>query len=320
MTAPAGRVCVCVVGYHSASTIERCLRSVLTDAAVERLVVVDNASGDDTAGIVRVLAAADPRIVLIENTENRGFGAACNQAAGACTSAYVLFLNPDAFAGNGAVGAFARHLDAAPDVGLLGCRVVDASGAPCGPQLRREPTWRRSLMSSTGLSRLERRSRVFEGVQAPLPASRPAAMPPEHAPAGRDSIHGCRDDQPAADLIDADAVNGAAMIVRREAFEQIGGFDERFVLHAEDLDLCRRIRDDGWRVAVASGVAIQHIGGVSSRTRPLWVEWQKTRSLWRYFRIHEPQANVAVRGLVIAGLALRFAARVPVHAWRRIRR
>lgn len=324
MTETAGRVCVCVVGYWSASTIERCLRSVLRDPAVARLVVIDNASGDDTAAFVRGIAGDDARVTLIINPENRGFGAACNQAAHLAGSAYLLFLNPDAFADNGAIGALARHLDSVPDLGLLGCRVVDASGAPCGPQLRREPTWRRSLMSSAGLARLERWCPTFEGVEAPLPE---AWHKPESAPAqsrrGAARAGGGNDAtnvQRAADLIAADAVNGAAMLVRREAFAQVGGFDERFVLHAEDLDLCRRIRDAGWRVAVAADVVVQHIGGVSSRRRPLWVEWQKTRSLWRYFRTHEAHANFGVRGLVAAGLAARLARRLPVLAWRRVRR
>jgi N-acetylglucosaminyl-diphospho-decaprenol L-rhamnosyltransferase len=323
VTETAGRVCVCVVGYWSASTIEGCLRSVLRDPAVSRLVVIDNASGDDTAAIVRNIAGDDARLTLIVNPENRGFGAACNQAARLDGSAYLLFLNPDAFAEPGAIAKLARHLDSAPDVGLLGCRVVDASGAPCGPQLRREPTWRRSLMSSTRLSRLERWSPMFEGVEAPLPSATHAqesapAQPGRRSPAS--AGHGAADVARAESLIAADAVNGAAMMVRREAFEQVGGFDERFVLHAEDLDLCRRIRDAGWRVAVAADVVVQHIGGVSSRRRPLWVEWQKTRSLWRYFRTHEAHANPAVRGFVAAGLAARLAARLPVLAWRRVRR
>lgn len=290
----AARVSVVVVSYHSATTIGACVRAVLSDEAVLELIVVDNASADSTVAIVRELAGTHPRIRLIANTRNRGFGAACNQGAALASGTCVLFLNPDAFPPANAISELACHLAADCRLGLLGCRVVDAEGRPSGPQLRREPTWRRSLMSLTGLARFERWSSIFQGVEAPPPAQA------EHR------------------LVEADAVNGAVMMVRRDAFQRIGGFDEGFVLHAEDLDLCRRVRDAGFEVAVATGTLVHHIGGVSSRSRPVWVEWQKTRSLWRYFRKHE-RAHAALRPLVLTGLAFQFVLRLLRHMGRALR-
>jgi GT2 family glycosyltransferase len=73
------------------------------------------------------------------------------------------------------------------------------------------------------------------------------------------------------------------MLMPSNLFVQLGGFDEGYHMHAEDLDLCRRVRDAGYEVLIANDIRALHIGGVSSRSRPLWVEWQKHRSLWRYF-------------------------------------
>lgn len=279
---------VVVVSHRSAATLEHCLRSVLASAASVELIVVDNASDDGSAGLAVRLAAAEPRLRVVANGDNRGYAAACNQGAAIANGDALLFLNPDAFIAGDTIAVMRAHLAGHATVGLLGARVVDSRGRPCGPQRRREPTARRSLMSVTGLARLEPWLPALAGVEAPQPSARPTAIEP------------------------VDAVNGAAMLVRRDAFAAVGGFDAAFRLHAEDLDLCRRLRDAGWRVARAGDVTITHIGGVSGRRRPLWVEWQKTRSLWRYFRKHQPGVGVALRGTVAAGLALRLALRTPL--------
>jgi GT2 family glycosyltransferase len=80
-----------------------------------------------------------------------------------------------------------------------------------------------------------------------------------------------------------DAVSGALMLMPLGLFLQLAGFDENFHLHVEDLDLCRRTREAGYEVLIANDLTVVHVGGVSSRSRPLWVEWQKHGSLWRYF-------------------------------------
>ena len=91
------------------------------------------------------------------------------------------------------------------------------------------------------------------------------------------------DVDPVRALQPVDAVSGALMLLPRALFDRVGGFDEAYRLHAEDLDLCRRIRDAGATVACANDVRVVHVRGVSSRSRPLFVEWHKHRGLWRYF-------------------------------------
>jgi GT2 family glycosyltransferase len=112
---------------------------------------------------------------------------------------------------------------------------------------------------------------------------------------------------PQRSLQRVDAVSGALMLLPRILFARIGGFDAGYRLHAEDLDLCRRVRDAGAVVAVANDVRVMHVRGVSSRARPLFVEWHKHRGFWRYFRKFEAaRRGVLVRGAVFAMIWGRF--------------
>ena len=290
----AGLTSAIVVTHCSATTIETCLRALLSGSWPVEVVVVDNASDDITPQLLHERRAAEPALRVLLNAENPGFATACNQGAAQAHGDALLFVNPDAYVAPETVRCLRGLLDAHPDIGLLGCTVVDGRGRPHGPQRRREPTWRRSLCTLLGLSRLERRWPALAGVEdrRPLPD--------------------------AAELVETDAVNGALMLVPRAVFEGVGGFDEGYRLHAEDLDLCRRIRDAGYRVAMAPRVRITHDGGVSSRRRPLQVEWWKTRSLWRYFRRHDQAAgNPLVAALVATGLGLRLLARLLLLPLRR---
>ena len=117
---------------------------------------------------------------------------------------------------------------------------------------------------------------------------------------------------PAQPLQEVDAVSGALLMVPRALFTRIAGFDEGYRLHAEDLDLCRRARGAGATVAVANDVSVVHVRGVSSRSRPLFVEWHKHRGLWRYFRKFEShQRGLFTRIGVFAAIWMHFAASVP---------
>ena len=103
------------------------------------------------------------------------------------------------------------------------------------------------------------------------------------------------------------AVSGALMLLPRALFVRIGGFDEAYRLHAEDLDLCRRARDAGATIACANDVRVVHVRGVSSRSRPLFVEWHKHRGLWRYFgKFEASHRGLFMRAAVFAMIWGRF--------------
>jgi GT2 family glycosyltransferase len=110
------------------------------------------------------------------------------------------------------------------------------------------------------------------------------------------------------------------MQLPRAVFERVGGFDEGYFLHAEDLDLCRRVRALGLRVVIASTVCVEHAQGSSSRHRPLFVARHKHRGMWRYFCRFDPAArNPLLRGLVWLGIWAHFILQAPLLALRALR-
>lgn len=257
-----------VVTHASEETIDECLSRLRAAAGVVAVRVVDNASRDDTLAIVQRHALADPRVRFIANPDNPGFAAACNQGAAACDAAWLAFVNPDCLVD---VESLARLRDHARDAGgaLVGADLVGEDGMRDAAARRRDPDFGAML-------RDPRRSRL--GVDV--------------------------DDLP---LQRVDAVSGALMVVPRALFERVGGFDAGYRLHAEDLDLCRRVRAAGAAVACANDVRVVHVRGVSSRTRPWFVEWHKHRGLWRYYRIFDAAGHGAMtRAAVFAMIWGRF--------------
>lgn len=240
-----GGIAVVVVAYNSEETLDECLARLRAAQGVEEIRVVDNASRDAGIDIVQRHALADARLRFIANPDNPGFAVACNQGAAASTAPWLAFVNPDCFI---EADTLARLRDAAASRGdaLVGGVLRGEDGALDAAARRRDPDFAAMLRS--------RRAREL-------------SIP--------------RD--PATPLQLVDAVSGALMVLPRSLFARIGGFDEGYRLHAEDLDLCRRVRQAGAMVAVANEAEVLHVRGVSSRARPLFVEWHKHRGLWRYF-------------------------------------
>ena len=293
MSAPAGSIAAVVVTYQSASTIGECLDRLRAADGVVQVRVVDNASSDDTMAIVQRHATADARVRFIANPDNPGFGTACNQGVAALdadAAEWVALVNPDlmvepdtlvlmaALAREGAeagVGSWEQDGSGAPWV-LLGADLVGEDGIRDPAARRRAPDFAamlRALLSGGGST------------------SASMAIPP--------------DDRLA--LQPVEAVSGALMLMPRALYGRLGGFDEGYHLHAEDLDLCRRAHDSGALVAVANQARVVHVRGVSSRARPVFVEWHKHRGLARYFRKFEaPRRSLPVRLFVYAMIWARF--------------
>ncbi|MCX7557057.1 glycosyltransferase family 2 protein [Xanthomonadaceae bacterium JHOS43] len=269
-----------VVSHDSGEYLRACIADLLAQDMPVRVVVVDNASRD---GAPDRLPNA-PGLEILRNAGNPGFGAACNQGAARSRAAYLLFVNPDCRLPSDTVSRLCRHLEANPDIGLLGAALQNPDGSPQCAARRRTPSPGRAIAQSLGL-----RSRDCE--------------------AGRLAGPG---------LIDVEATSGALMLIPRELFERLGGFDTGYILHCEDLDLCRRVLQAGQRIAVATDVPVIHHKGTSSRGRPIWVEWQKHRGMWRYFRKFDAATSPFwLRGIVVAGLMGRFPLAALRAWWRR---
>jgi hypothetical protein len=273
-------IAVVVVAYQSAETIEACLERLRAAAGVAAIRVVDNGSTDGTLEIVQRHALADPRLRFIANPDNPGFATACNQGAGDSDGRWLAFVNPDCLPEPDALARLRAHARGCAREPLLGADLVDEAGVRDGAARRRDPDFAAMLRASSA-----RRLDLAVDETQPL--------------------------QPVP------AISGALMLMPRTLFARIGGFDQGYRLHAEDLDLCRRAREAGAFVAVANDVRVVHIRGVSSRSRPVFVEWHKHRGLARYFRRFEAaRRNLLVRAAVYAMIWARF----PVAALRALTR
>jgi N-acetylglucosaminyl-diphospho-decaprenol L-rhamnosyltransferase len=291
-----GLTSIIIVSADSGPLLRRCVDSVLASAASVEVVLVDNASADGELERIESARANDPRLHVLRNGVNLGFGPACNKGAAIARGDVLVILNPDCEVQPTFVRDVRSCIDAAEDIGLLGVMVCEPDGTPARGNRRRDPTLRRALASITGLARLESRWPAFAGVEMPAWVGAPPSIEP------------------------VEAVSGACMVLPRHVFEQLRGFDEGYFLHAEDLDLCRRVRDAGFRVAIAHAVRVIHARGNSSRHRPVFVARHKHRGMWRYFCKFDPAArNGVVRLLVRVGLWLHFSATLPALALRKLR-
>jgi GT2 family glycosyltransferase len=289
-----GLTSIVVVAADSGPLLAKSVGSALASSVPVEVILVDNASSDGEVERVAAERAADARLRLLRNGANLGFGPACNRGAATARGDVLVFLNPDCELLEHSVGGMRETLRADERIGLLGVSVRDADGSPARGNRRRDPSLRRALASLSGLARFESRWPLLQGVE----------MPPAPAQAS------------AAEFVEA--VSGACMAMPRAVFESIGGFDEGYFLHVEDLDLCRRTRDAGWRVAMAGGLRVVHAQGSSSRSRPLFVSRHKHRGMWRYFRKFDPLAgNPLVSAAVWLGIWSHYAVVVALHPFRK---
>ena len=291
----AGLVSVVIVVADSGPITLECVARVLaSDVAVE-VIVVDNASTDGTVDALQARHAGEPRLRLLRNLANLGFGRACNLGAGMAGGEGLLFLNPDCLIAGDTLARLREVVAGHAGVGLVGVRVEAADGRPERASRRREPTLRRALMTLSGLARFEARYPGLAGI-----AVRSA---------------------PAHERVEpVEAVSGACMYLPRAAFDAMQGFDEAYFLHCEDLDLCRRLRDSGRAVLYADGIRVRHEQGSSSHHRAGFVARHKHRGMWRYFKRFDPAArNPLLRALVWLGIWSHHLALAPLRAWRRMR-
>ena len=263
---------VVVVSYRCRELLRRCLASLDAHApAAAHVVVVDNDSRDGTAAMV---VEQFPRVTLIENRENLGFARATNLGARSGTAPYVLFLNPDTEIRPGTIPKLIELMESRPELGISGCRLERPDGTFDHASRRSFPTAVGAVAHLSGLGRRRQRG----------PLAQYRAPEVERGP--------------------VDAVNGAFMLVRRAALDEVGLFDEGYWMYMEDLDLCYRFKEAGWSTWYEPSVSAIHVkGGTASRSSSPKLTLAFYRGMWRFVRLHPDVApRMPLRLLVFAGI------------------
>ncbi len=256
MKARRADLAVVIVNYNAGAFLERCVGSVLEAAGGISLevVVVDNASHD---GSQRAAVAAHPEARLIQNLDNRGLSAAWNQGIRATRAPFVLVLNPDAEIWAGTLAGLVKLASDRPRAGAIGPFIRNSDGTPYATG-RTVPT----LVQAVGHAFLgpflpnNRFSRAYRMVDWDRGSER-----------------------------EVDWISGSCMLLRRKALDEVGQFDERFFLYAEEVDLFTRLRAAWWNVLFTPELEIIHEGAVSTgRSRKM--NRQHSKSVYLYFEKH----------------------------------
>jgi N-acetylglucosaminyl-diphospho-decaprenol L-rhamnosyltransferase len=263
-----------VVAYEATGLLRRCLTDLSGSAA--DVIVVDNAAPSSVAQLVRT---EFPAMQLVEPGRNAGFGAGANTGAARSRGRWILFLNPDAWPVADAVDRLVDFAEREPRIGAVGPLLVD-------PDRRPQRSTIAPPLGAVRLALWAALPSLVSGAYATWRRTRPKA---------RDT--GVRENE---------FLIAAALLVRREAFERIGGFDEGFFMFGEDADLCFRLREAGWRVELCAAARFVHVGGGSTRSDPVGMYQELLRSWLRLIAKRQglPTAERA-RRLLVAALALR---------------
>lgn len=269
---------VVVVSADSGPSLRACVDEIFLSSIPLELILVDNASRDGVPSAIERAYEHDTRLKVIYNHRNLGFGPAVNLAARKACGEALLVLNPDCLLSEAAAQRLLAVLAERPKAGLIGAVVCDAAGHADPASRRRDPLLKRALNSMLG------RTGEAVNVGGEIPS----------------------------EVIEVEAVSGAVILMRRDFFSRIGGFDEDYFLHCEDLDLCRRVRDIGYQVLLVGDVRVPHGKGGSSRHRPVFVSRHKHRGMWRWFKSYDPAAsNPLLAGMVWLGIWTHFVLKIP---------
>jgi O-antigen biosynthesis protein len=231
-------ISVIIVNYNVRQFLENALTSVqrALEGIAGEIIVVDNASEDGSAEMVR---AKFPHVRLFPQEKNFGFARANNVGIAQARGRYFLLLNPDTVVQENTIRTMVKFCDEHPRAGLAGCKILNPDGSFQLPCRRSFPTPWVALTKTFGLSAMFPRSRLFGRYNLTY-------LDPEAT-------------------YEVDAISGSFMMIRREAFERVGGLDESFFMYGEDLDYCYRIRSAGFAVYYVHATAIIHYKGESTR-------------------------------------------------------
>jgi GT2 family glycosyltransferase len=263
-------ISVVIVNWNTRALLVECISAVERESAAitHDFWVVDNGSSDDSVAMLR---RDFPHVHVIESRVNLGFAGANNLAMQRSTGRYLLLLNTDAIVQPGSIRALLDLAEAEPRAGIVGAHLLNPDGSFQASYTNFPTLWQEFLILSTLGRRL--RGRWY----------------PSHGP----------EEERGPQRVDY--VEGACLLVRRAALEQVGGLDEGYFMYAEEVDWCRRMAAQGWEVWYQPVARVVHIGGASSANRKTSREADLYRSRVRYFRMQHGRVQAELlKAMIVA--------------------
>ena len=283
------KLSVVVICWNDLRVLRECLRSIYqgTHSTDFEVLVSDNGSTD---GSVEFIRQNYPVVRVLENRANLGFAKGNNVGIRASSADYVLILNPDTIIHDSALDRLVQFAEKHPEAGAFGCRVLNPDGT-YQTSARVFPTVRRYWVSALGLKKLANVSSLF------LFEEYPRCFGETERP--------------------IDWQSGCCVMFRGDLLRSLGGFDEQFFYHFEEVDLCRRVWAAGHPILFTPEAVITHLGGQSVGRFPVRFEIEKHRNRYRYFYKHfGPQAARQCRRLSIARIRVRQLGYTLLSLWK----
>lgn len=233
-------VSVCIVNWNTRNLLYKCVQSIrtLTRGVNYEIIIVDNDSKDNSIALVKKYC---PECIIVESRENLGFGKGNNKAVRKASGKYIFYLNPDTELITNAIYKMYKCLEDNGTYGAVGVRLVGPDGKIQFTCARTFPTPFRQFSYLSMLNRLFPNSRMLSAVEM--------------------------DYWDHSDSREVDCISGACIMVRKEIVDQLNGFDENIFMYAEDVDLCFRIKERGWKIYYLATELIFHHEGASSKKR-----------------------------------------------------
>ena len=264
------KLSIIIVSWNVKEDLANCLLSIEKNPASEpfEIIVVDNASTDGTVEAVKVNF---PEVVVIANDKNRGFAAANNQGVEKARGKYIFLLNPDTIVHPDSLDVLVKFMDENSDVGACGPQLLNKDGT-IQPSARSFPTFRGALYRHT----------VFRFLRIFRKEYKRWLM--------KDFDHDAQKE--------VDQLMGSALLIRKIVIDSIGLMDENFFMYYEEVDLCYRIKQAGWRIVFMPKAVITHLGGQSSGQIPVRKRIMMLTSLLEFFRKHRGRFVTAAFNLI----------------------